>query len=402
MTKKSVLLGIAMYAAQSVFGGGLLTNTNQSVHFLRNPARDASTEIDAVYTNPAGLAFLASDGFFFSLNNQSAFQKRSITATFAPFAGFGDNATKNYEGKASALFIPSFQAAYKTGKWTVSGAFAIVGGGGTVEFKQGLPSFEAQVATLPGMANAMLTPMGGSITQYSLEQSLQGSSIIYGAQLGATYQINNLLSVYAGVRTSIVNNGYEGSLKNIQINPTIPGTPFNGAMMPAGTFIGTLAGMGYIPQAIADNILTQVADKEIDLTQSGLGFAPIFGVDFKYNNLNIGAKYEFKTAIDVKNKTVAGKDAGMPNFADEVKTPYDIPALLTVGAQYAISSAWSVSAGYHHFFDSDAKAVDNKQEKINGGINEFLAGVEYRINSTFLLSCGGQITRSGVTDAYQS
>ena len=47
-----------------------MTNTNQSVHFLRNPALDATTGIDGVYANPAGLIFLT-DGLHFSLNNSS-------------------------------------------------------------------------------------------------------------------------------------------------------------------------------------------------------------------------------------------------------------------------------------------------------------------------------------------
>ena len=38
--------------------GGLLTNTNQNVAFLRNPARDGVIAIDGVYSNPAGVAFL--------------------------------------------------------------------------------------------------------------------------------------------------------------------------------------------------------------------------------------------------------------------------------------------------------------------------------------------------------
>ena len=53
-----------------------MTNTNQSVHFLRNPALDATTGIDGVYANPAGLIFLT-DGLHFSLNNQSAYQTRT-------------------------------------------------------------------------------------------------------------------------------------------------------------------------------------------------------------------------------------------------------------------------------------------------------------------------------------
>ena len=93
MIKNLLTASLLLLASGTLFAGGLLTNTNQSVHFLRNPARDASIEIDAAYSNPAGVVFL-SDGFHFSLNNQSAFQTRTITSTFAPFAGNGGNATK--------------------------------------------------------------------------------------------------------------------------------------------------------------------------------------------------------------------------------------------------------------------------------------------------------------------
>ena len=40
--------------ASSAFAGGILTNTNQSVAFLKNPARDAAIGLDGVYSNPAG------------------------------------------------------------------------------------------------------------------------------------------------------------------------------------------------------------------------------------------------------------------------------------------------------------------------------------------------------------
>ena len=46
--------------------------------------------------------------------------------------------------------------------------------------------------------------------------------------------------------------------------------------------------------------------------------------------------------------------------------------------------------------------ANDKQNYINGGINEYLLGTEYIINKIFLVSAGGQITRTGVTDAYQS
>ena len=50
----------------------VVTNTNQHVAFLRMLARGASIDIDGVYSNPAGLAFLPEDGLYLSLNGQSA------------------------------------------------------------------------------------------------------------------------------------------------------------------------------------------------------------------------------------------------------------------------------------------------------------------------------------------
>jgi hypothetical protein len=67
--------------------GGILTNTNQNVAFLRNPARDGAIDIDGVYSNPAGVAFLK-DGLHLSFNWQAAFQTRTIDTT-SPYFEIG-------------------------------------------------------------------------------------------------------------------------------------------------------------------------------------------------------------------------------------------------------------------------------------------------------------------------
>ncbi len=466
--KKKILLSIfALSSIASAFAGGILTNTNQSAHFLRNPSRDASTEIDAVYTNPAGLSLLPEDGFHFSLTNQSAFQTRTITSTFAPFERFGGSDTKVYEGEASAPFIPSIQAAYKKGDWVLSGSFAVTGGGGKATFNNGLPSFEAPIAMIPELLNAK----GISTTQYSLDAYMEGSSIIYGAQLGGTYAINEMFSVYAGFRMNFVNNGYLGHLKNISINPVHPTLNPGGEMMLASTFFANMAtaqntagaglqpfmdagvgsmtmasvtgtGPGQINPAVATALraglgvdettfnnmtISQVqksyydaatvssgtakktSDTYLDCDQTGWGITPIIGFNFNWNKLNVGVKYEFLTNLNVENKT---KIDGTGMFKDGVNTPHDIPALFTIGAQYDIIPSVTVSAGYHHFFDSDAGMAEvndpnhpgqktGKQNFIDGGINEYIGGVEWRINKMFLISGGIQFTRTGVTDDYQ-
>ena len=450
--KKILLTILSVACITSSYAGGLLTNTNQSAHFLRNPARGASTEIDAVYTNPAGLAFLKNDGLQFSLNNQSAFQTRTITSTFPPFEGNGGNATKEFKGTAEAPFIPSLLAAYKTGDWVFSGAFAIVGGGGTLTFKDGLPSFESQVAMLPSMLTANKIPT----SQYSLESQLEGSSMTFGVQLGATYKINDMFSAYVGGRVSIVNNGYNGYIRNIQANIgggnmtnvnqyfTAAALKANGAANSLQSIVDGGAGgatlnqlMAMNPQFTQDNInelaaalgqpanvvgnlsvnyvqaalntlaetatdvAAQTADKNIDVKQSGWGITPILGLNFNWEKLNVGVKYEFITKINLENDTKINT-SGVADFDNGVETPYDTPALLAIGAQYDVCESVTISAGYHHFFDSNAKMANNKQKYINGGMNEFLLGAEWRINETFLISAGGQLSRTGVTDNYQS
>ena len=228
MKKNLIITGLFLLATSSVFAGGLLTNTNQSVHFLRNPARDASTEIDAVYTNPAGLTFL-SNGFHISLNNQSAFQTRTITTTFAPFAANGGSATKEFGGKTDAPVVPSLLMAYKKDRYTISGGFSVVGGGGKVNFSKGLPSFEAPISMLPGG----LTSKGVNTTSYSVDQAMEGKQYIFGVQLNGSYKITDHFSGALGLRLNIVNNGYKGHLTNIQINPNQPafGASYNGSAL---------------------------------------------------------------------------------------------------------------------------------------------------------------------------
>ncbi len=383
--RKNLLISIVMLIVSiPTFAGGLLTNTNQHVLFLRNLARDASTELDAVYSNPAGTAFMT-QGFHFSFNNQSAFQTRTINTTFAPFARFGGNATKEYEGEASAPIIPSLFAVYKRDKWAFSASFAITGGGGKATFNNGLGSFEAPISMIP----VLLNDKGYTTTQYSVDAYMQGKQMIFGLQLGGAYQINDYLSAFGGIRMNYVSNGYVGHIRNIMINPNIQGTPFNGSMISAETFFRAV---GMTTEADA------VKDKNLDCDQTGWGVTPILGLDFKMGKWNVGVKYEFNTHLNVENDTKVD-DTGM--FKNGVNTPHDIPSLLTIGASYQILPMLRASVGYHHFFDSNAKMANGK-EAYAGDTNEYLAGMEWDVTKILQVSAGMQRTKYGVKDGYQS
>ncbi len=404
-TKLVFIVILSLCSASIAYAGGILTNTNQSAHFIRMVARDASTQIDAVYTNPAGLVKLK-EGFHFSFTNQSAFQTRTITSTSPIYMMNGGSDVKSFKGTASAPpIIPSLQGAYKKGKWVLSGSFAISGGGGKATFDDGLPSFEAAAGASVALVNQVQALTGFKANQYQVQQSMKGSNFIFGGQLGGSYQINDMFSVYGGFRLNVVNNKYEGHLRGLKMNLTPASSENYGSQMSyANQILEQIAANPAVTEEQRQmiGILVKASSDEgaqLESKQSGWGVAPIVGFNFNYKDrLNIGMKYEFKTALDVENNTKRD-DTGL--YGDGVNTAHDIPALFTVGVSYKILPQLEASIGYHHFFDSDAKMADDKQ-KDAGGTNEFLAGVEYQISRLFLVSAGGQITRyGGVGDTFQ-
>jgi len=76
MRKTTSLFSVLLLSLVSIccYAGGHLTNTNTSIAFNRNFARNATLELDGAYSNPAGLAWLG-DGLHLAFNLQSAYQK---------------------------------------------------------------------------------------------------------------------------------------------------------------------------------------------------------------------------------------------------------------------------------------------------------------------------------------
>ncbi|HPF52705.1 MAG TPA: hypothetical protein PK335_14080, partial [Draconibacterium sp.] len=195
---KKIALSVAfMMLLQLAFAGGILTNYNQSAQYTRMLSRNASLDIDAVFYNPAGLIKLE-DGWHFYFSSQTIWQDREITS------GFPLLNNDTYKGKTFAPVFPDFYTTYKKDKWAFSVGVAPVGGGGSAEFKTGLPAFEIPIS----QTRTLLAGLG--VTGYDANIYFNGSSIIWGIQFGATYAINDQLSVYGGVRWMPAKNVYDG------------------------------------------------------------------------------------------------------------------------------------------------------------------------------------------------
>ena len=400
--KKFLLIGAAaLMVSNSTFAGGILTNTNQNAAYLRNPARDAVIAIDGVYSNPAGIAFLP-QGFHLSVSWQAAFQKRQIDATGQMFQMNANNqsADRYFEGTAKAPVIPSFQAAYVINdKWSVSGQFAIGGGGGKCEFDNGLPMFEELIG-------GAVAQNGG--TSYALNQQLTGKQYFFGLQLGATYRLAENFSVFGGLRGVLASCGYEGAIANIKANG-MTAAEYSALSKQAAEAAAQYAQLGMAAEAAqyqaaavqAGTVAAMIGDYNLDCSQSGFGITPIIGLDWNLGKLNLAAKYEFRTKIELENESTnsANVDALMPAYADGGKVRSDIPALLTLGAQYQLTDAVRAMGGFHYYWDKDAKG-----SPIQKGDNtwEALLGIEWDVNDKIMLSLGGQRTDYNFDDADMS
>ena len=368
---------LALGVFSTSYAGGLMTNTNYHIAFDRMMARGATFDIDAAYSNPAGLAW-GHEGFQLSLNFQKPWQNRDITF----------NGTK-YEGKASAPIVPALFASYKQDRWALSTMIGIVGSGGFVEYKQGVPMFNV-------LLSSMLASNGITPDQYKLDSEMKGKQYIYGGQINFTYKLIDCLSAAVGIRANYYDGYYRGHVK-----------------------------------ATDHPLLGDVAKLLLDVDQKGWGFTPLVSVNYHQGPLTLTARYEFRTKVNPKNDTnildaglgsatvaalmaadpqgAQAKLAGLQQqlgaytapYQDGERTRYDMPALLSVAAGYEFTPRLRATLEYHFFDDKNAKMANDRQEELTHGTHEILAGVEYDINDKFTVSCGGQRTDYGLSDGYQ-
>ncbi len=486
--KKILFSCLGMFMAMNMaFAGGLVHNTNQSAAWARMLVRDASTSIDAVYYNPAGLTKL-SDGLHLSVSNQSIFQNRTLTNSYEQLN------SAEFKGKVSAPFFPDLYAAYKTGKFAFSLGFTPIGGGGSASYDKGIPMIESGVAELASSLNDF------GVTGYNLNANFKGSSVYFGIQGGISYAINDMISVYAGGRYVWAKNTYTGEMNNVNFETAggdVPADDFmtglatdaaNGAAQyygaassadlastsldpiiaaNAGGFtLAQLVAGGSLSQAQADQLnagytalggnptgltaaqmqtgfdnfnatytglgdnYTQLSaeatgasiifgGQEADVEQTGNGFTPIIGVNLALmeDKLNIGIKYEFKTEMELTNKTVEGKgfitgftETAQPieMFPDGEKKNADLPAQLTFGVNYKFTDDFSAQIGYHTYFDKgtgwtltrENEAGDDVKYKVEDFIDnnfwELGLGFEYNISEQLLVSAGYLHAQTGV------
>ena len=438
MRKIGTIFVIGLLLVGFAFAGGIVHNTNNSADFIRLMNRNASTDVDAVYFNPAGLTYL-NEGLHFYLSSQTIYQTRTITSDVSTLN------SDTFEGSTFAPVFPNFYVAYKMGDLAFGAGLVPIGGGGSAIFEDGLPSFEAPASALKGML------AGAGVTGYNLDIDFEGSSIYLGGQAVVSYKVNDMISVAGGARYFAATNTYVGHLKDIMVSTAagdfIPGDVLRGVAgqyaaaaasaqaavnglsggITAGLFTGdtplaaidadgalaagliafgidptgytvdnaiaaytgagataTATAAGYTAQAGGLDVAT--ADLEVDTKQTGSGFAPIVGLYLTpMEGLAISLRYEGKAAMTLTNETVAGKD-GRGMFADGAETGADMPAMASVGFAIKAAPSLQLVADMNYYFNTGVD-WDGKEDYLKDGM-EAGFGLDFAVNESLQLSAG--------------
>jgi len=195
------------------------------------------------------------------------------------------------------------------------------------------------------------------------------------------------------------------------VNPNI-----NPAVLTISQIQGAFQQASPTLQAMRDGMLANQAatsDKAIDVTQSGASLAPVIGLNLRLSKrVNLAAKYEHRTPLEVTNKTEQD-DVGM--YPDGLVIANNLPSMLSLGGSFGLTDKLTLSTGVHYYFDRSASYGKIKEwtapgqpvfyENKNIIDNNFIEaglGLEYKLTRNFLVSAGYLRTQTGVNDLYQS
>lgn len=325
--KKSLIGIFSALLASQVFAGGIDAKTNLNAGYIRNPSRNTESERpEAALYNIAGTAFMA-DGLYLEAGNQFIFKTYSHEA-----------AGTEYKDEKPVFLFPNAEIVYKHGKLGFFGTFQVAAGGGSLEYKDGSAA------------------VGGGLLK-----PIDIYSVTFGQNLGASFAINDKVSLSGAVRLLEASQSMETK------------HPVYGKL-------------GY--------------------EASGFGIGGIFGVNWRpVENLDLAFQYKTVTKTECEIDSTKGPAAVIATFGivDGKKYDADLSPEFNFGAGYKIDNLY-LSSSFNYYFNGQAD-MGSALSDTNADYDdswEIYGGADYKINEKFLVSGGIGYSKQGFNDEYNN
>ncbi len=328
--------GLFIFCASPLWAGGIVNKQNLSAEYFGTVNRNAATDsADITVYNPAGVMKME-NGTYVNLSVMY------VTKDYSnDIAGYDE-----LESDEPST-IPGLFAVHKQDKWAGFFAVTIPGGGGMVDFADGSQ-------TTYDMAMAYLaSPFYDTIDSMELE----AESVYTGYTFGGAFEINNMISLSAGLR-------YVDAFKNID---------------------GTIVVSGLGP--------TMTVNVEVEQDASGWG--GFLGANIApMDELNIGIRFETNTKLDFETDLINDDTGGGAGYVDGDKEREDLPGLLGIGASYKITPEFKLGFSYTYYLEKSADWEGRLKDAGNSW--DFALGADYAFTPALRASLGFMMTRVSI------
>lgn len=441
-TNKYLVLSIIICLA---FQAGLMaTELNQedgifpwhSTEYVRTLNRNASTDADAAFYNPAGLAMLDKTGWYINFSNSAMHKKRTHTLDYhtisvngtkkvlattdsysytgptanqssnfytnMPMGGIDDPTSRYTELFTPAM--PDLNVIYKAPGWAAFFSIGIMQAAPKVTFGRGLATTDFGIMSVAEQLNAVSNQTTNAAGSKLLSLTWETNQVVrteyyVGGTLGFAYRIFDMLSASAGLR-------YIYYYGNQKIKITGVKAEFE------NSYLGK-----NIPQELWD---ANSNDWNVDTSYSGQGYGIILGTDCRpLNSLNIGFRYEyyFPALLKKKNNNFevnplleatgllnifkdgsanpgynGGKGYAAGNGTSTLKVTY--PQSISIGVSYQLLKSMKIEADWDIYFKN---MVDQGgAEKDFNTAYRIGSCVEYSLYDNMVVSLGYSYNDTGV------
>ncbi len=363
MKKKLGILAIAALLSTSAYAASIDHIQTYTPEYLGNQSQNGMINKSSVYYNPAGLVHL-DNGTYFHIGAQLAVGHEKM-----------DYNGKEY--KADLLqYIPTLALYSVRDERTIFWTFGGLGGGGDLEYKDGV----AGTAVVPDILNGIAsTTIGIPVSIFKDNgSSAEGKSLYGQTTIGRAWKVNDKLSMSIAGRAVLGMKKLKG---NIDIK--------------------------------SNNPLAKDIHADIDSDRTAWGLGAQIGFNYKATDrLNLAMRYDSRVKLNFKasgDETPAKLDIlgkplpdvwfsdFYPEYKDGTKTRRDLPAILALGASYKVTDRWTTAISGNYYFNKDAKMDRTKASSTltNLGVKEVKAeydngweialGNEYKLNEKWTL-----------------
>ena len=219
-----------------------------------------------------------------------------------------------------------------------------------------------------------------------------GATTLNGLAAGANSFVTALQPIITGgAGSTLLSNGTSVGMTALQVGQAqqlLGAAGLTPAQIGAATILttqGTLAAAAPVFTGKATAMTTNAAqtqDIEVDASQSGSGFTPIFSVNFALaENLNVAFKYEGKTKLELITKLKDNKGGGIFFEGDTVIA--DMPGMFGAGFEYKPIDNLLLTGSMNVFFDGEVDYDGSRNLNINmieKNFKEVAFGAQYTVN----------------------